>query len=155
MLGEALTSAQLNLVKRNREEARRRKEQRRAATSSGQGQNIDKEPQVPEDSDEIMCIICRDKLRNGETLYGLECAHMFHEHCIMKCAKIKGKDVRDCCPYHCHQSSVTQSFLVQDVDADADEVAETPVEGPEAAVEGLSVGQEAAEGLESMGLDTI
>ena len=48
-----------------------------------------------------------------------------------------------------------QSFLVQDVDADADEVAETPVEGPEAAVEELSVGQEAAEGLEATGLDTV
>ena len=79
---------------------------------------------------------------------------MFHEHCIMTFARIKGKDVRDCCPYHCRQSSAMQSFLVQDVDADADEVAETPVEGPEAAVEELSVGQEAAEGLEAMRLDT-
>ena len=150
-----MTSAQLNLIKRNREEARRRKEQRRAATSSGQGQNIDKEPQVPEDSDEIMCIICRDRLRNGEPLYGLQCAHMFHKHCIMKCAQIRAKDVSECCPYHCHQSSVVQSFLVQDVDADAEEVAETPVEGPEAAVEELSVAQEAAQGLEEMRLDAI
>jgi hypothetical protein len=48
-----------------------------------------------------------------------------------------------------------QSFLVQDVDADADEVAESPVEAPEAEAQGLSIGQEAAEGLEAMGLDTI
>ena len=116
---------------------------------------MDREPQLPEDPDEIVCIICRARLRNGEKIYGLVCARVFHERCVMTYARIKGKDVKDCCPYHCRQNSVTQSFLVQDVDADADEVAETPVEGPEAAVEGLSVGQEAAEGLEAMGLDTI
>ena len=110
---------------------------------------------MPEDPDEILCIVCRLRLRSGEPVYALECAHVFHDHFITTFARIKGKDVRDCCPYHCRQSSVTQSFLVQDVDADADEVAETPVEGPEAAVEGLSVAQEAAEGLEAMGLDTI
>ena len=40
VLGGTLTSAQLNLMWRNREEARRRKEQR-AAASPGQCQNID------------------------------------------------------------------------------------------------------------------
>ena len=152
--GGTLSSAQLNLIWRNREEARRRKAQK-AAASSGQAQNLDKPPEMPEHHDELMCIICRSPLRNGAEAYALECAHVFHELCIMGYASSKGKDVRDCCPFHCRKSFAMQSIVIQDGGADADHVAESPAEVPEAEAQGLSISEEAAAGLEATGFDAI
>ena len=116
---------------------------------------MDKQPEVPEHHDEIMCIICRWPLRNGMDVYAWECARVFHERCIMGYASSKGKDVRDCCPFHCRQSSAMPSILIQDGEAAADHVAESPAEVPDAEAQGLSISEEAAAGLEAMGFDAI
>ena len=151
VLGGILTSAQLNLIWQNREEARRRREQR-AAASPGQSRDIPaRGAQTLEHSDDPMCIICRASLRSGEPVLALECGHTVHEPCVVKLSQAKGKEVRDCCPYNCRQ----RPALVQDDNADADEVAEVPVEAPEAEGRGLSIGEEATEGLGAMGLGVI
>jgi hypothetical protein len=34
--------------------------------------------------DEVMCIICYDKFKNGESAKQLACNHLYHSHCLLE-----------------------------------------------------------------------
>jgi hypothetical protein len=34
--------------------------------------------------DEVMCVICCDKFKNGESAKQLACNHLYHSHCLLE-----------------------------------------------------------------------
>jgi hypothetical protein len=34
--------------------------------------------------DEVMCVICYEKFRNGESAKQLACNHLYHSHCLLQ-----------------------------------------------------------------------